>query len=478
MSFPARSDDLPPIRRPRSSRLKLLLQPAVIESRDLGRQRRSAFSRATVRPVAVPRRLLGALVLGALTLFATFPPGAPALDGPQITRSLERSMDSARTRSLSAQVRDLTTGETIYAREAAADRIPASLAKLFTTAAALQRLGTQARLVTRVVRDAPLEGRRLVGDLILVGAGDPTLDRAAIGRLAGAVQRAGISRVTGSVLGDESRFDARRGGPRTGGAYDRDIGGVLGALTVGRGFSRRPGGPALAAARALARELRARGVWVGGRTDTGVAPAAVSVVARSQSPRIGELVRRMNQPSDNFYAETLLKDLGLVGAGRGTTDAGLSIVRDELSHLNVSPTLADGSGLSRANRTSAAEVVDLISAMRSTPNAATFESSLAVVGRSGTLRRRLRGTHAAGACSGKTGTLNRVSTLAGLCVTRAGHTLAFAFLLNDVALWRGRSAQDRAMRAIVAYRSPLPSSASAPVSARRSPGAPAALPRR
>ena len=113
------------------------------------------------------------------------------------------------------------------------------------------------------------------------------------------------------------------------------------------------------------------------------------------------------------------------------------------------------SASNQTNRTSAADVVRLLAAMHASAVAAPFEASLAVAGRSGTLRHRLRSTAAARACRGKTGTLNRVSALAGLCTTRQGHVLAFALLMDDVTIWRGHLAQDRALRALVAYRAPV-----------------------
>ena len=402
--------------------------------------------------MAIPWRLRCVLVLGAFACILVVAAPARALDGPQLTRSLDRAMDSARAANLGAQVTDMASGATLYARNAASRRIPASVEKLFTTAAALQRSGPDARLLTRVARTGTVSAGTLDGDLVLIGGGDPSLDRAAIKRMARAVRRAGIRRVSGSVLGDESLFDDTRGGPRTGGLYDRDVGGVLGALTVGRGFSARPGGPALAAARALARALRADGVVVLGRTATGKAPEAARTIAQSRSAPLSELVRRTNQRSDNFYAEVLLKGLGALNSGLGTTAAGATAASGLLAPLGVAPAIADGSGLARANRVSAADVVALLRTMRATPGAAAFEASLAVAGQSGTLRRRLRFTNAAGACRGKTGTLSRVSTLAGICVTRSGRTLAFAFLMNDLALWRGHAAQDRALRALVALR--------------------------
>ncbi|MCU0314337.1 MAG: D-alanyl-D-alanine carboxypeptidase, partial [Solirubrobacteraceae bacterium] len=211
----------------------------------------------------------------ACALAVTLVPASPAaaLDAAGLRRSLDAALSQSRAGFSGAHVRDLTTGTVLYARRASAPRIPASVEKLFVTAAALRRHGPEARLTTRVLRSGEVdEDGRLDGDLVLAGGGDPTLDAAAIARLARAVERRGITRVGGGVVGDESRFDARRGGPRTGGAWDPDMGGVLGALTVNRGFVKGGGAPALGAARRLARALRTRGVRVLGRTRVGRTP--------------------------------------------------------------------------------------------------------------------------------------------------------------------------------------------------------------
>ena len=125
----------------------------------------------------------------------------------------------------------------------------------------------------------------------------------------------------GSVLGDESRFDTLRGSFDTGGAYDRDIGGVLGALTLNRGFS-KDGKPAAAAARQFAKALRADGIRVEGRSGAGSAPAEAQELASVASPPMRDLIRLTNVPSDNFLAETLLKDLGAAFGGAGTHRGG------------------------------------------------------------------------------------------------------------------------------------------------------------
>jgi len=393
-----------------------------------------------------------------LTLLLVPAPASWALDATALRGSLDRAVTAARAAHVSALAVDLTTGATLYERGADTPRIPASVQKLFTTAAALRRYGAGGRLATTVVLDGAVdETGRLDGDLVLVGGGDPTLDRSGIARLARQVRDSGVRRVSGSVLADDSWLDEQRGGPRTGGAYDADMGGVLGALTVNRGWSARPGGPALAAARRLARSLRGRGVRVTGRTTTGRAPQATAPLAAVRSPTMDRLTRAINVPSDNFAAEVLLKDLGAAFGRRGSTKEGVAVVGRTMGALGVERRrIADGSGLSRANRVSARQIVALLSGMRSTEQAEAFENSLAVAGRTGTLRNRLRGTVADGACRGKTGTLNAVSSLAGLCSTRDGHTIGFAFLMNGVTIWRAHRQQDRAARALAAYRAGVP----------------------
>ncbi len=413
--------------------------------------------RLTGRPRHASRRLAhgGALLatVGALALaLAAAPTPALALTQATLARTVSGALATSGPSS-GAIVEDLTSRTVLYASRADDARIPASNEKLFTTSTALLRFGPQARLVTWVLRSGTVDADgRLDGDLVLRGAGDPTLSHGGIVRLARAIRRAGVRHVTGAVVGDESRFDLRRGGPRTGWAQDADIGGVLGALTVDRGFA-KGAGPGLAGARDLAHALRSVGVTVTGRTRTGVTPVGARGIAHVRSPTIARLIALTNVPSDNFYAETLLKDIGATFGGAGTTPAGVAVVAAELRAMGIRPTLADGSGLARADRTTPRQVVGLLDAMHGSTAAADFEASLAVVGRSGTLRKRMRGTRAAGACRGKTGTLDGVSALSGLCTTAQGHTIAYSMLMNATTVWRAHDLQDRAVEAIARYSS-------------------------
>ena len=414
---------------------------------------RGAVPRLTGRSRHAPRPLVrgGALLaaVGALALAAA-PTPALALTQTTLARTVSGALATSGPSS-GAIVEDLTSRTVLYASRADAPRIPASNEKLFTTSTAQLHFGADARLVTWVLRSGTVDrDGRLDGDLVLRGAGDPTLSRAGIGRLARAVRRAGVRHVTGAVVGDESRFDLRRGGPRTGWAQDSDIGGVLGALTVDRGFA-KGAGPGLAAARDLAHALRSVGITVTGRTRTGVTPAGARGIAHVRSPTIARLIALTNIPSDNFYAETLLKDIGATFGAAGTTTAGVAVVAAELQRMGIRPTIVDGSGLARADRTTPRQVVELLDAMHSSSAAADFEASLAVAGRSGTLRKRMRGTRAAGACRGKTGTLDGVSALSGLCTTAQGHTIAFSMLMSHVTDWHAHELQDRAVETIANY---------------------------
>ena len=110
------------------------------------------------------------------------------------------------------------------------------------------------------------------------------------------------------------------------------------------------------------------------------------------------------------------------------------MVKSQLSELGLTPQVVDGSGLSRSDRTTPRQVVHLLEAMHGQEVAGAFEGSLAVAGRTGTIRRRMRGTAAQDRCRAKTGTLIGVSALAGLCESAGGDTIAFAMLMNRMSL--------------------------------------------
>jgi D-alanyl-D-alanine carboxypeptidase/D-alanyl-D-alanine-endopeptidase (penicillin-binding protein 4) len=392
-----------------------------------------------------------ALALGVLA------PAAAAGDLETTQRALARHMGGAGAYS-SAYVMDLETGERLYSRRARTPRVPASVSKLYTTATALMRFGETGTLATEVLADAapdPATGV-IEGNLYLRGGGDPTFGGTATATLAGILaHERGITHVTGRVIGDESAWDGLRGGPASSYGVSSWVG-PLSALTFNRGRTGRnrpfwQRDPARAAARGLKKALKAEGVTVARGPRSGVTPGEAQLLERWISPTIGEIVAATNVHSDNFNAESLLKALGdRFGAG-GSTSAGAGVVRGSVADFDAEPQVADGSGLSRANRTSSRDVVRLLRGMDASPLAATFEASLPLAGRTGTLIDRMRGNAARDRCRAKTGTLIGVTALAGYCTGRAGDRTAFAFLMNGVSVTWGRRLQDRMAAALARY---------------------------
>lgn len=396
------------------------------------------------------RRTPFGLLVACIALLAAAP--AHALDRVALHTKLAR--ETARLGAASgAHVVDLDAGTVLFSRQPDLALVPASNEKLFTTATALLTLGADARRETAVVASgvAISDPEAIVAkDLYLVGAGDPSLANADLISLVDQlVRQVGLTEVAGGVVGDESLLDARRGSVDSSFKPDFNLGGQLGALVVGHGTTDGVGPAHLAAAR-LQAMLKARGVRFGRRARTGRAPADAEELATDRSPPMSDLVRATNQPSDNFYAELLLKVVGAEEGSAGTTVAGAAVVRRTLARLGVRPTVADGSGLSRGNRTNARQVVTLLRAMRSSVTSTAWLRSLSVAGRNGTLRRRMRGTAAAGRCSGKTGTLRGVSALSGYCTTTTGHHVVFSFLENGVG-FGAKSVEDRMVAALARY---------------------------
>jgi D-alanyl-D-alanine carboxypeptidase/D-alanyl-D-alanine-endopeptidase (penicillin-binding protein 4) len=108
--------------------------------------------------------------------------------------------------SVAIVVRSLATDETVYTLNAPRLMMPASTLKIVTLAAAGERLGWDHAYETRIVADGPVDGGTLEGNLVIVGSGDPSLDRPAIDSWAAQIKMLGVTKVTGRVLADARAF--------------------------------------------------------------------------------------------------------------------------------------------------------------------------------------------------------------------------------------------------------------------------------
>lgn len=111
---------------------------------------------------------------------------------------------------------DLNTGAPVFSRNAQTGMMPASNTKLYTSAAGLEILGADFRYETRLWMTGSVDNGTLRGNLVVEGSGDPTIsgrfredeDRLFVFRQwADSLKAAGITRIEGNIIGDDTIFD-------------------------------------------------------------------------------------------------------------------------------------------------------------------------------------------------------------------------------------------------------------------------------
>lgn len=420
-------------------------------------------------------------------------------------------------------VTSVTTGDTLVSHNADVGFMPASTQKLFTTVLAFDRLGVQHQLSTDVLRDGAIDASgTLRGSLILRGGGDPSLSsryrggmpEGAMRELARVVSTAGITRITGDIVGDATAFESRRvpegwlsryldasyaarvsalslnenllhvaitpNGGRTQVALRPALSGftivnnskVRGRTTRARLSVSRRGDrtivvsgwigtranlrvytvvvddPAKYATAAFRKALEEAGVTVEGATTLGATPTSAVAIGSLPSPPLVELVRVMNGDSDNHFAELLLRDAArgpdgaAVGSAQLANEQLRSLLGERAGSMPHSIKVADGSGLSSANRITPRAQTELLMYAHRAPWAREFESTLPVAGMTETLRHRMNGSAAHGNLKAKTGTTNDAIALSGYVTARSGELLAFSMLYNGREGYNARETID------------------------------------
>jgi D-alanyl-D-alanine carboxypeptidase/D-alanyl-D-alanine-endopeptidase (penicillin-binding protein 4) len=164
----------------------------------------------------------GSLPIVVALLFAS---SGPLVAGASLQADIDELLvrPIARRAFWGVHVRDLDSGEILYDHDGEKLFVPASNAKLFSTALGLVRLGPDYQFTTTVVSSAaPTPDGLVAGDLVLVGGGDPNLSSRVIpynprkmfekdlmvplAELARQIAESGIRRVEGNLVGDDSRY--------------------------------------------------------------------------------------------------------------------------------------------------------------------------------------------------------------------------------------------------------------------------------
>jgi D-alanyl-D-alanine carboxypeptidase/D-alanyl-D-alanine-endopeptidase (penicillin-binding protein 4) len=366
-------------------------------------------------------------------------------------------------------VADAETGKPVCARAATTPRILASNTKLFTTSTALSRFGPEYRIVTKLLTDGKIDAAGVLhGSLYLRGAGDPALGvpsfynryGGGVGTnlllLASQLRATGVDAVTGRLYADDSVFDRLRGVADSGYATSPYIGPLSGLSfdsgyrgSISQGFA---SDPATLAASTLDAALRSGGIRIRTAVARGATPARAEALASVRSPTMSQLVEATDVYSNNFFAEMLAKLLGAHFGDAGTTQAGTDVVERFARSQGSGIQAVDGSGLTRGNRASPAQVVGLLEAMRKAPAGDEFIQDLALAGHEGTVADRMHGTAAYGRCRTKTGTLTAVSALSGYCFNRDGRIMIFSILMNSVSdLSLAHYEQDKIAALVASY---------------------------
>ena len=354
-------------------------------------------------------------------------------------------------------------GDTLVNLNSRKCMVPASNMKLVTTAAALLKLGRNYSFKTTLATDGPIQDSTLVGNLYIIGGGDPLIgnlfsylpgEDVPFGKWHKILENNGIRRINGEIIGDGSYFCGELRHTDWSTEDDRSKDGVVpsGLTWRGKMGDSIPDGP-LAAAVHFHRWLVQNGIEISGiAREADGDPSADSLVLLGTAPSasLAHIVTIANRQSDNFCAETLLKAIGKATDGSDEYDSATAALHRALSPIGLAgPSakmrFADGSGLSRKNYLSPEFLVRLLRAMARTGLYRDYLNSLPRPGRrDGTLATRMSKAPAevkARICM-KSGSMNGVRCFSGYILPSGGgaasETIAFSLMVNNYV---GRQAE-------------------------------------
>ena len=383
----------------------------------------------------------------ALQIISVLPSTAQPVNSPSALAARLDSLcaDSIFDRTqLGLAVYDLTDGRYLYRRGERQCLRPASTMKVVTAIAALHTLGTDYHYSTCLVLPdgAVAKGDSIVrGNIEIRAAFDPLLSKDDLQTLVAALAAEGVRRIEGDIVADVSLKDTLAKG--WGWCWDDDDA-PLDALTMG--------GKDIFET-SFRQLLADNGIICSGTFRKGRLAAGGRTVA-SVERTIDAVLLPMMKKSDNLAAESMFYQIAAHGgkpyAGRREAVKAIEALVKKMGLNPAHYQFADGSGLSLYNYVTPELLVRLLAfAYNDDALRRHLLPALPIAGEDGTLVRRLRGTKAQGNVRAKTGTVEGVSTLAGYCTAKDGHTLCFAIMNQGIRRTStGRNFQDRVCRAL------------------------------
>jgi serine-type D-Ala-D-Ala carboxypeptidase/endopeptidase (penicillin-binding protein 4) len=423
-----------------------------------------------------------------------------------------------RNANISLLVKDLKTGKELHSHRANVATIPASTMKVVTTATALEIFGPDFRFETTLSHDGRIDASGVLnGNLYITGSGDPTLGSSKMGdstflsKWVAAIKSAGITKINGSIVADESRFDNEGSNPKwtwddignyyapgiyalsyldntlrvafrsgTPGSTPEiiDVSPFVEGLSIENNLrssritfdsayfygapksmhrtvrgeipANRPRfvvraelpDPGLTLALDFQRQLLLNNIEVTAPATTISAsgfnfPASMPVktsIYTHYSVPLSQIIKEINEKSNNFYAEQLFKSISLSRDAMATNKRAVDIVRNfwRSKGLDVNQLFQlDGSGLTPTNAVSANFFIALMEYMyKQSKHKDVFFNSLAIAGKTGTIAGLLKNTSLNGKVFAKSGTIARVRSYTGYII-QDDREWVFTIMVNN-----------------------------------------------
>lgn len=185
----------------------------------------------------------------------------------------------------------------------------------------------------------------------------------------------------------------------------------------------------------IEKALSAQKIALGGKVRFGSTPVEYPPLAVKYSPPLKSLLVPVLRDSNNLYAETITKTMGLAMTQKGTFQSGTLAIKTALEQQAGLPPaqyrLSDGSGQSRYNLVSPLLISQLLYAMSRSPHFEHYHNALSVGGVRGTLSNVMK-TDLKGKVFAKTGGASGTSTLSGYIIADNGKAYIFSILLNQI----------------------------------------------
>jgi D-alanyl-D-alanine carboxypeptidase len=385
-------------------------------------------------------RFIYRVIVASLFVSATVIPANAALSPTSIPAVFDELLKNQRLSNPAMVVIDGSTGQVIYEKNGFSQRKPASVMKLLTSAAVVQKLELDSTFNTSININPDIK------TVIIRGSFDPwiSLDH----KTARKMSRASLPYMGFETLKGVKAFN---GGSLKNykviysDLFSQDISNLK-TFWAKRGFK-----PTFSAV-----------------TDEEAFMALGQQIASENSPTVAALIDWILLWSDNVISERLAR-LSAKAAGYPMSSKGVDMVfREVLAGMQIDASklvVADASGLSRKNKITAKLMAEFLYKIRQEEKYSIIYSGLPIGGVSGTLRSRFITTapSAVGLVRAKTGTLNGTATLAGY-VESTDREYVFVTLADEIpngntALNRARDAIDRVLGRIAAPNIPAEISA-------------------